>query len=74
MNSKQKENRKDVMDDEIQSLMKNQTWVIVPKPQAKKTIRYQWIFKLKECVPWAEAKRFKARLVAKGFTQKEGED
>lgn len=54
--------------------MKNKTQVIDPKPQKRRTIGCQWIFKLKQGVPKAEAKRFKAKLAAKGLTKREGKN
>nr|KYP64460.1 Retrovirus-related Pol polyprotein from transposon TNT 1-94 [Cajanus cajan] len=47
------------MDEEMQSLKKNQTWELVPLPRGVKLV---------------EPSKFKARLVAKGFSQKEGID
>lgn len=62
------------MEEEIKSLMKNGTWVLVNKPNKKKIVGCKWVFKFKEGIPGVEPPRFKARLVAKGFTQVEGVD
>lgn len=62
------------MKEEIDSLAKNSTWLIVEKPRKKKIVGCKWIFKYKEGIPGVEPPRFKARLVAKGFTQIEGVD
>ena len=59
------------MQDEITSLKKNNTWILVEKPPNKKLVGSKWIFKLKAGASKKEPPRHKARLVAKGFTQKE---
>ncbi|KAH9706111.1 hypothetical protein KPL70_012113 [Citrus sinensis] len=65
---------KRAMDEEIESLMKNETWKLIKKPEKKKIVSCKWIYKIKEGIPGAEPRRFKARLVARGFTQREGID
>ena len=62
------------MEDEIESLRKNDTWVLVEKPEGQKFIRCKWIYKQKEGIPGSEGPRCKAKLVAKGYTQLEGVD
>ena len=62
------------MQEEMDSLEKNQTWKLVEKPEKKKIIGSKWVFKLKEGIPGVEKPRYKARLVAKGFSQVEGID
>ena len=62
------------MNEEMQSLKKNQTWELVPLPKGVKPVGYKWVFKKKEGILDVEPSRFKARLVAKGFSQKEGID
>ena len=60
------------MEDEINSLYRNQTWRLVDKPHGQKIVGCKWIFKRKHK---ATGKlRYKARLVAQGFTQREGID
>ena len=56
------------MSEEMQSLYKNNTWVLVPKPKDQRVIDCKWIFKVKEGLTSSEPVKFKARLVAKGFT------
>jgi hypothetical protein len=58
-----------VMQEEMQSLEKNDTWDIVRLPAGKKAVRCKWIFKRKEGSSPSEASGFKARLVVKGFSQ-----
>lgn len=63
----------DAIEDEMESLKKNKTWSLVPKPAGQKLIGCKWIFKKKEGLP-GDKIRYKARLVAKGFNQREGID
>ncbi|CAM8916933.1 unnamed protein product [Rhodiola kirilowii] len=62
------------MQDEINSLHKNNTWKLVKKPHGVKVVDSKWVFRYKEGIPWVEKPRCKARLCAKGFTQREGID
>lgn len=62
------------MDDELKSLLKNNTWTLVERPLSQKIIQCKWIYKLKPGIDANAKPRFKARLVAKGYTQKEGVD
>ena len=39
------------MDDEIESLYKNKTWVLVERPKDKKLVDCKWIYKKKEAIP-----------------------
>ena len=62
------------MDEEIQSLDKNEKWILGPRPKGKRVIGCKWVYKLKPEIPRVEKARFKARLVAKGYSQVEGID
>lgn len=62
------------MREEIESLLKNETWVLVVDPGTQKLISCKWIFKKKIEVGEIESIWFQARLVARGFTQVEGID
>ena len=64
---------KAAMDDEMQSLTENKTWILVKKPEGKELVSCKWIFKSKTNPDGTLARR-KARLVARGFTQREGVD
>ena len=74
MGSKIREKWLDAMNEEIISLKKNRTWILVKKPQNKRLVGCKWIYKIKEGTVDGEPPRYKARLVAKGFTQKHGVD
>lgn len=56
------------MDEEICSLHKNKTRVLVPKPLKQKLIDCKWIFKIKEPESANEPPQFKVRLVTKSFS------
>jgi hypothetical protein len=62
------------MNEEIDSVHKNQTWELVKLPKGAKTVGCKWIFKKKEGILGVEDARFKAWLVAKGYSQREGMD
>ncbi|CAH9062481.1 unnamed protein product [Cuscuta epithymum] len=61
------------MQDELESLQKNQTYEIVELPKGKKALRNKWVFKLKKDAN-GQVVKHKARLVVKGFQQKKGID
>ncbi|UYV79406.1 hypothetical protein LAZ67_17002496, partial [Cordylochernes scorpioides] len=61
------------MDDEFNSLMKNQTWTYVTLPSDRKAIACKWVHKIKQNAD-GSSKMLKARLVAKGYSQKSGLD
>lgn len=62
------------MQEEIESLMKNCTWILVDEPSNQKIIGCKWVFKRKMEVNDKVRIRYKARLVAKGYNQREGID
>ncbi|KAL2527282.1 cysteine-rich RLK (RECEPTOR-like protein kinase) 8 [Abeliophyllum distichum] len=64
----------EAMKEEISSLHKNKTWVLVDRDKRLKVINCKWVFKIKEGSNLSEPIMYKARLVAKGFTQREGMD
>ncbi|GJT32283.1 zinc finger, CCHC-type containing protein [Tanacetum coccineum] len=61
------------VDDEIGSIMENNTWVLSDLPPGCKPLGCKWIFKRKMKVD-GTIDKFKARLVIQGFRQKEGID
>jgi hypothetical protein len=64
---------RDAMVEEYASIMKNDVWEVVPRPEGKSVIGSRWIYKIKH-VADGSVEKFKARFVAKGFSQKEGID
>ena len=58
------------MKGEMDSLLKNNTWDLVPLPEGKRALPNKWIYRLNE--EHGENKKYKARLVVKGFAQKKG--
>ena len=61
------------MDEEIQSLLKNHTWDVVPLPLGKKAVGCKWVHAKKHHADWT-LERYKSQLVARGFTQSYGID
>ncbi|GKU86687.1 hypothetical protein SLEP1_g1180 [Rubroshorea leprosula] len=62
-----------VMNEEVKTIDRNNTWVLTDIPQGHKAIDVQWVFKTK-VKSNGEVERYKARLVAKGFEQRLGYD
>ncbi|GJX85145.1 zinc finger, CCHC-type containing protein, partial [Tanacetum coccineum] len=65
--------QKEAIDDEIGSIMENDTWVLSNLPPGCKPLGCKWIFKRKMKVD-GTIDKFKARLVIQGFRKKEGID
>ncbi|GKB71616.1 ribonuclease H-like domain-containing protein [Tanacetum coccineum] len=61
------------MNEEMNALYENKTWVMTELPFDRNPIGCKWIFKIKYKSN-GEVERYKARLIAKGFGQKEGID
>ncbi|MCI47146.1 copia-type polyprotein, partial [Trifolium medium] len=61
------------MEDEIQSIERNNTWKLMSLPANKKPMAVKWVYKVKH-LPNGSIVKHKARLVAKGFLQKPGID
>ncbi|KAA3487749.1 Retrovirus-related Pol polyprotein from transposon TNT 1-94 [Gossypium australe] len=59
------------MEEEIESLQKNETWKLIKPPNRKKIVGYKWVFEKKEASS-SDDTRYNARLVAKGYSQVEG--
>jgi hypothetical protein len=59
--------------EEMEALLKNDTWTFVPLPEGKKAVGCKWVFSIKHKAD-GSIKRYKARLVAKGYTQTYGVD
>ena len=61
------------MIEEYESIMKNDVWEIVPRPNGKSVVTSKWIFKIKHATD-GSIDKYKLRFVATGFSQKEGVD
>ena len=61
------------MNKEYQSIMKNDVWDVVPRPEGKSIVTFKWIFKIKHAAD-GSIEKYKVIFVACGFTQKEGID
>ena len=61
------------MQEEMHSLLKNDTYELVELPKGGKALRNKWVFKLKKDSD-GKLLKYKARLVVKGFRQKKGID
>ncbi|WKA10744.1 hypothetical protein VitviT2T_028301 [Vitis vinifera] len=61
---------KEAINDEMDSIMSNQTWELVDLPPGSKPIGCKWVFRRKYHTD-GMIQTFKARLVAKGFKQRE---
>lgn len=62
------------MNEEMDSLYKNKTWLLVDKPAGQKVVSCKWLYKVKDSLTEGGGPRYKARLVAKDFTQIEDID
>ena len=61
------------MNEEMQALIKTQTWDMVDLPIGKTVVGCKWVYKIKTHTDGL-VERYKARLVAKGFAQEYGID
>ncbi|GKD75264.1 ribonuclease H-like domain-containing protein, partial [Tanacetum coccineum] len=66
-------NWQDAMYDEYNALIKNITWILVPKPPNVNVVRSMWLFRQKYHAD-GSLSRYKARLVANGRSQQFGVD
>ena len=58
---------KHAMMEENESIMKNNVWEIVPRPDGKFVVTSKWIFKIKHVVD-GSIEKYKVRFVARGFS------
>jgi hypothetical protein len=64
---------RDTMMEEYNSIMKNDVWEVVPRPEGKSVVTSRWLYKLKH-VPDGIIEKDKDRFVSRGFSQVEGVD
>jgi hypothetical protein len=58
---------------EYTSIMRNDFWYIVSKPEGKSVVSSKWIYKIKH-VAYGSIEKFKVSFVARGLSQKERVD
>ncbi|GJY98870.1 putative RNA-directed DNA polymerase [Tanacetum coccineum] len=63
----------EAMNNEMQALNRNGTWVITDLPKGRRVVSCKWIYKIKYKSN-GEVERYPLWLVARGFSQKEGLD
>ena len=73
MNNDDKEQWEDAIQQEMDSLLLNETWESHQLPRGRRAIGNKWIFAIKRDKVGNIA-RYKARLVAKGYSQVQGVD
>ena len=61
------------MIEEYQSIMKNDVWDVVPRPERKYVVTSKWIYKIKHAAD-GSIEKYKAIFLARGFSWKEGID
>lgn len=64
---------KDDMDEQYESIVINDVWDVVPRPNGKSIVTSKWIFNIKHEID-GNIEKYKERFIARGFSQKEGED
>ena len=55
------------MMEEYASIMKNDVWEVVPRPEGKSVVTSRWLYKIKY-VADGSIKKYKARFVTRGFS------
>ena len=60
------------MDEEMDSLVRNQNWDLVKLPAGKRVLQNKWVYRLKE--EDGGKIQYKARLIINGFAQNNGID
>jgi hypothetical protein len=64
---------RDAMMEEYNSIMKNDVWEVVPRPEGKSVVTSKWLYKLKH-VAYGRIEKYKALFVPWWFSQVEGVD
>jgi hypothetical protein len=55
------------------SIMKNDVWDIVPRPEGNSVVSSRWLYKIKHAEDGG-IEKFEVRFVARGFSYREGVD
>jgi hypothetical protein len=55
------------MMEEYNSIMKNDVWEVVPRPEGKSVVTSRWLYKLKHAAN-GNIEKYKACFVARGFS------
>ena len=55
------------MIEEYQSIMKNDVWDVVPRPEGNSVVTSKWIYKIKHATD-GSIEKYKAIFVARGFS------
>jgi hypothetical protein len=61
------------MVEEYTSIMKNDVWHIVPRPEGKSVVSSRWLYKIKHAAD-GNIEKFKVRFAVRGFSKREGVD
>lgn len=69
----EKEKWKSAMNEELESMERNDVWDLVTLPQGRKPVGSKWVFKRK-LNGFGAVERYKARIVAQGYSQCYGLD
>ena len=64
---------KDAMTKEYESIMENDVWEVVHRPQDKRVVTSRWLYKIKHAED-GSTEKYKDCFVACGFSRKEGID
>jgi hypothetical protein len=64
---------REAMVEEYASIMQNDVWEVVLRPDGKSVISFKWIYKIKYAAD-GSIEKYKARFVARGFSQRDGLD
>ena len=51
------------MMEEYNSIMKNEVWEVVPRPEGKSVVTFKWLYKIKHAAD-DNIKKYKAQFVA----------
>ena len=63
----EKKEWKDAMIEEYQSIMKNDVWDVVPRPEGKSVVTSKWIYKIKHAAD-GNIEKYKAIFGERGFS------